>query len=384
MNTNNEPEKATQAPIATPAAGETATGVSETETMSKPPPTSVAGKVVGWAALIIALGAIAGGFWLWQQLERQQSGLNTALRQVQDQQTRSSALTEQLHALDGQLGSQQDNIDRLSAEMADIARQNHRLEETLAALHQQLNRNPKIGWLIAEAGYLLTVANQQLQLTGDIDTSIAALRNADQRLRESGDPSLLEVRGAIADEISRLQSIVPVDIAGAALTLTSMQMRVGQLSLAGTSEKGRPQPPPVDSLAQTTGGWRGALDNAWQALKGLVVIRRRGEDAQGAPLLTPDQRALLYQNLRLKLEGARLSLIEKDVATFRQSVKSARHWLVDYFDADGKRAALEETLDELLLLDINPELPDISGSSALLRQWQRQQAQDLSNRNHPE
>jgi len=155
-----------------------------------------------------------------------------------------------------------------------------------------------------------------------------------------------------------------------------MQSRVDQLSLAGHSEssaKQRGETTATLTQESTREGWLGGLDTAWQALKKLVVIRERADNDAANPLLTPDQRALIYQNLRLKLESARLSLVQGDVNTYRQSLDIAGDWLLKYFDNNAKRSALKQTIDELKRIEIKTEFPDISGSLDALRQWQYQQ-----------
>ncbi len=331
-------------------------------------------------ALLLALTAAGGTWWLWQQLQSSAQTLGHTLKEQRRSNLGDMAqLDERISALSSELlaklNAQKQQITALKTKVNAAISSTEQVAETLTALHSKLNFNPKTGWLIAEAEYLLSIANQQLQLVGDIDSSIAALRNADQRLRESGDPTVLDIRSIIADEISQLQSLPVTDITGAALTLASLQTRVDELSLAGHQEdmielanneaEARHEEPPQ-------AGWRAGLEKAWQAVKELVVIRQRGDKGGSNPLLSPDQRALIYQNLRLKLESARLSLVQGDAATFRQSLDIAHDWLLEYFDDDAKRNALKDTLDKLGQIELNPELPDISASLDALRAWQQQ------------
>lgn len=350
----------------------------------KPKQDSSLATVIALLALLIALVAAGGAWWLWQQLQHNKHALDLTLseqdqssqgniRQLGEQITSVASATDDLAT---KISQQNLQISSLTKNVDTAIKRSQQVAETITALHSKLNINPKTGWLIAEAEYLLAIANQQLLLVGDVDSSITALRNADQRLRESGDPTILDIRSAITDEISQLQSVQVTDITGAALTLASMQSRVDQLSLAGHSESSAKQRGETTAnLAQesTREGWLGGLDTAWQALKKLVVIRERTDNDAANPLLTPDQRALIYQNLRLKLESARLSLVQGDANTYRQSLDIAGDWLLKYFDNNTKRSALKQTIDELKRIEIKTVFPDISGSLDALRQWQYQQ-----------
>ncbi len=331
-------------------------------------------------ALLIALAAAGGAVWLWQQLQQSKQTLaQTISTQNQSSQTqldnRISAINAEFTA---KLSEKNQQLNTLETAVGTATSSTEHLAETLTTLHSKLNINPKTGWLIAEAEYLLSIANQQLQLVGNVSGSIVALRGADQRLRESGDPTLLNVRSIIADEITQLQSVQLIDVAGAALTLASMQSRIDELSLAGQAESiteiatTETVAPLGQEAEESTTGWRNGLNTAWQAIKELVVIRERGNDASN-PLLTPDQRALIYQNLRLKLESARLSLVQSDEATYKQSLEIAHDWLLEYFDNNAQRNAVRDTLNALGQIELAATIPDISASLDALRTWQQQQ-----------
>lgn len=340
--------------------------------------------VIAFLALIIAIAACGATWWLWQQIKL--GTLSLIAQQdynFQYSQTETRKIMNEVNHintdLDGKITQQNQQLNTLQENISKAQTETEQVAETLTALHSKLNINPKIGWLVAEAEYLLSIANQQLLLTTNIDSSIAALRNADQRLRETGDPGLLEIRSLIADEVTQLQSVVVVDVAGAALTLASLQTRVDELSLAGfdsvetasTEEDETKESSTQESSNQFSQG----LNTAWQSIKDLLAIkvRERGDSSTGNPLLTPDQRALIYQNLRLKLESARLSLVQRDTVTYKQSLEISKDWLRSYFDDDNKRSALIETLDELESVSLKFSPPDISGSLDALRLWQRQQ-----------
>ena len=346
------------------------------------------GSFIALLALIVAIAACVGVWWLWQQLQSSEANLkntvNSAINtQSESAQTEIRKLMNELNHVNTDLGEkidqQNQQFDTLKSDVDNAVSGTEQVAETLTALHSKLKINPKTGWLVAEAEYLLSLANQQLLLTANIDSGIAALRNADQRLRETGDPTLLDIRAQIADEITQLQSVVIVDVAGAALTLASLQTRVNELTLAGfDSTEETPQTTTDNSKEETTSNnpVRQGLNTALQSIKDLlsIKVRERGDSSAGNPLLTPDQRALIYQNLRLKLESARLSLIQRDTVTYKQSLDISKQWLNTYFDDNSKRSALKQTLNELESINLSISLPDITGSLDALRTWQREQS----------
>ena len=75
-----------------------------------------------------------------------------------------------------------------------------------------------------------------------------------------------------------------------------------------------------------------------------------------------------YQNLRLKLDIARLAVLHRDTGNLRASVIDIKAWLLKYFNvADAGVSNILESLTQMAEIQLNPELPDISSSIESLR-----------------
>jgi uroporphyrin-3 C-methyltransferase len=93
------------------------------------------------------------------------------------------------------------------------------------------------------------------------------------------------------------------------------------------------------------------------------LIRIQNVDNPEVPLLDPSQMFFLRENLKLRLLGARLSLLARDEASLKTDLRSASEWLSRYYDGSNKAvAAAQSTLKQLLQSDIGSPLPDISES----------------------
>jgi len=117
--------------------------------------------------------------------------------------------------------------------------------------------------------------------------------------------------------------------------------------------------------------WRELFTAMWQDIKGLVTVRRRDEPVQ--PLLPPEQRFYLQQNLVLKLETARLALLQREATVYRTALDEAERWTREYFNtgtAPGE--AFLQGLARLQQTQIAPDLPDIGGSLRVLRRTVRE------------
>lgn len=124
----------------------------------------------------------------------------------------------------------------------------------------------------------------------------------------------------------------------------------------------------MPSATESDAGWKQALDDIWQQMRSLVVIRhdQTGETA----VLVPEQRYFLYQNLRLQLESARLALLNADNDNYQHSLQTAIDWLQQYFTGE-QRDALLNTLKKLQDAQINISIPAISGSLNWLEEYQQ-------------
>ncbi|MEJ2161606.1 MAG: uroporphyrinogen-III C-methyltransferase, partial [Chromatiales bacterium] len=172
----------------------------------------------------------------------------------------------------------------------------------------------------------LRVANRQLQLAGNFAAAETALGLADERLAQLDDPAFLGVRSEIADEIAALQRVQQPDLTGIALALSALSEQASGLALKG-HERVAPATAPdqTNAAVGSQSGWDRFVASVQAALKGLVAVRRT--DSAVEPLLPPDEVYFLYRNLELKLEVARLALLQRNQEVYRTSLRGVRSWI---------------------------------------------------------
>lgn len=270
-------------------------------------------------------------------------------------------------ALDGEIGALRQEIDQaLRQGLAGVDADRTRLaalEESFAAL-QGISTGVRDTWHLAEAEYYLQIGNAQLDLAGNPELALLALRLADDKLRRVSETGLTDVRRALAEEIRALESIEAPDVEGATLTLANLAGVVDSLPLD------QDVPAASRESAAADGGESGvdrALASLKNALSDVVTVRRTDEPVQ--PLMAPEAAYFLRANLSLQLQAARLALLRGERAAFEQSLDDAARWLREYYDIESapvKSALL--TLSEIRNNAFVTSLPDISGSLALLRQ----------------
>lgn len=353
------------------------------------------GKFFSWfIALVVALilVAVGEGYYAYSLVgkERQaREALSKRLMEQIDTQVKSqvaSQVEKQLSGGEGQVhqvvADLKDEFGEYANGLSTVQRKVTAIESTLRTLRTKEVANEKAlepgVWDIAEAAYLLRIANERLHLGRDVNTALVALQTADQILHKVADPALTPVRSQLAQEINSLKAVPIPDINGMALSLTSLTQQVNGLKLKQTSLE-KPIPAAANEEKQTLDHalpeekdhadateTKELLQTIWADLKHLVVVKHRDEGKDGGiPTLLPKERYFLYQNLKLKLEVSRLSLLRRDKDSFQQNLKQALNWLQTYFQGP-KAKAMEDALVELKKVVITPPLPDISESLKIL------------------
>ncbi|MCC5881863.1 MAG: uroporphyrinogen-III C-methyltransferase [Halomonas sp.] len=330
------------------------------------------GRAAGVLALILVLflGIGAGLFaWnAWERLDEQQQRLAdleeraggaasaddvAQLREEleQGEEQRDAEMAEAIEAMRGEFSSYRSEVDDA-------------LDQVLAELSREQDADER-EWLHAEAAYLLRLANQRLQLERDVEGAAALLRTADARLNEADNPALLSVRRAIASELSILDGVPQVDRTGLYLALDAQQQRLAQLPLSRELEE---IPARSGMQEAPAGGWQDQLSRFGQELRDLVVIRHHDEAFE--TLVTPEQESYLRQSARLVLEQAQLALLKEEQELYEASLDKALALIEGYYDTERSEVqAVIEQLQELQGENIQPELPDISGSQQALAEF---------------
>ena len=101
----------------------------------------------------------------------------------------------------------------------------------LEALYQELTRNRDEATL-EEVEQLLLIANQQLQLAGNVKAALIAMQEADARLQRIDRPQLTPLRKILSKDMDLLKAAPYVDTVGISVRLDNLAAAVDQLPLA--------------------------------------------------------------------------------------------------------------------------------------------------------
>ncbi len=339
------------------------------------------GAWLGLVIVLIVLGLAGAGFLLLQQLRDKQQDLGGELskdtqqmqeltKQISGYQAQLVAIQSQLSNLSGEVSSKGTNYEHKLNEHSDIHNQRlentaERLKESIQRIQRQLGKT-RGDWLVADAEYLLSVANRRLHLMGDVSTTIEALKAADNRLRESGDTAGFKVRGQIAKEIALVKKVQVADIVGIYSTLEMLEEDVAKLNvLLPYSGKAQDQESASEATAESADDVNEALDKALVEIEGIVTIRRL--DKPVTTIITPEQKAFITEQLSTKLVIVKLALVQHDDALYQVGIDDVLQWLTKNFTKDAARVNFASELSRLKAIQLRSNFPDISQSLKMLR-----------------
>ena len=319
--------------------------------------------------LFVALLALALAGWQWIEtrirLAETQQELAKRLTESDNVAKESRALAkqaqEELATLHGKLGE-------VDAKLAESRGQQALLEN----LYQDLARN-RDEWALAEIEQSVTLAAQQLQMTGNVQGAIVALQAADARLAGNGRPQFISLRKVLGRDLERLRALPQVDLAGMSLRLEGVIAAVDALPLAvdvrPRDERLVPAEAEMPPLSVTSlAFWHHLALEFWSEVRSLVRIQRFDRDEPA--LLAPGQVFFLRENLKLRLLNARLALLARDQWIFRSELKQARYWLDRYYDEREKSVQTAQlALRQLSGAEINIELPNLNESLSAIKSF---------------
>ena len=322
--------------IDTPSEPETPQNESAVKTQASQPSSTPWGVIITlFLLLIVAFASMAGGYYLYQQLQAQQAEAAKLNQKLQAALVEPNQRISSLEQQQGQFAASVENA------MAQSLEQQTQLEERVSIIAQ---RNPN-HWRAEEAKYLVRLAGQKLWLEKDPSTATSLLKAADERIKSMRDPSLMPLRKALSKDIAAVASVKNTDISGTVLTLDAIIDNLDKLPLNRAETHFSAEELADNQVSESLDDWQSNLAKSWQALiDDFVIIRKRTTDA--APLLEPDQQWYLVENTKNKLLQAQLALYRQDQVNYRNSIKLARKWIFEYFDLKD-----QQTIDTLATLD---------------------------------
>ena len=374
---------------------------------------------VAWIAFVLALASLAMGGFVWYenminnrlQTSQQSNRIDTlseSLARLEQGQTMMESrisqakgtmlqteetVSNQVRAIRKEMIDQQATISEQLASARNIQqKQAERYREDFAGLSESIVKlGSDLGqtandWGVEEAGQLIFIANQRLQLSGETDLAIRALTLADGRLEAMGNPELIEVRRLLVEDIALLEKVEKPDYLGTLAAIESLLVDLDKLPLPGDIEtiisNGDANTQKNTSDSEESGVLTDSqsdslLDNDliqsfvnagkvfFADLGDLIQIEKNGKPVD--PIISSEVKFMTLEKTRLILESAQSAYLRQQFDIYQQRLLSAGSWVENRFVSSEQR---DRWLEELATLSSNVstvELPDASASLEAIR-----------------
>lgn len=221
------------------------------------------------------------------------------------------------------------------------------------------NQSKEDDWLVLSARYQVKLADSYLRYTYNIPVALQLLQSADNTLAAVKDPKWILVRQALAQDIANLEAIPQVDVDGLFARLLALQNQIPALSFHDSREISHPLPTRHEEKKLSF--WQQGLQNTWDTLKKLVVVRYHPNNT--LPIVPPEQQNILYQNLYAQVAQAIWALLHGQQDIYLSSLNEMDLYIKTYFvDSDVKRAMIKQ-IASLKAIYIRQAVPRITALS---------------------
>lgn len=317
-----------------------------------------------WLILLVLVNlglviALAAGYWMDRR--DQQANIQTA-------QSGLAVLDDRIGRAEGAISDNSDKSRRTAGEAS-------KFNQQVARLKTQINHNTDLlaklpgaerqDWLLAEAEYLMRLANQRLTLEKDWKGAIAMLLAADKVILETNNPRYDTVRAQLAKEILALRQVPAVDTVGAVHRLQALQDSLE--TLEWRPQRSMPELADAATSTEEAARW---FENLWEGvmeqMQRMIVIRF---DQKVDIPVGPDQQYQLQYGMHLMLEQAQIAVLRRQQALYDRSLERVAGWLNNNMINDSSNArAVRDTITELQGWKIDPQMPDVKHSLFMLRE----------------
>ena len=322
-------------------------------------------------AIAIALAAGVGLYGLVKQQTTNQTATNDAL--VSQVTALQKAQETQKTELEAVIKQQADALAAANNKQAELTKQLDEVQQKVATISGTDAKT----WLLAQSDFLVKLAGRKLWSDQDVTTAAALLKSADASLADMNDPSLINARRAITEDIASLAAVSQVDYDGIILKVNQLSNQIDNLRLADNNDDDTPMDSDSSELSSSISEWRVNLQKSWQNfMDSFITVRRRDETA--VPLLAPNQDVYLRENIRSRLLVAAQAVPRHQEETYKQALDNVSTWVRAYYDTDdATTSAFLEEVDKLSQQNITMNVPDKLESQPVLEKLMQTRVRNL-------
>ena len=327
-------------------------------------------------ALILVIGAAGyGAYYLDKQ---KYSDIMEIQNQVQQTSSNVTATEGKINDLYNQIKAKDERVTNLLKANDELKNQNNILksqQETLQKtidkankqteavnirLNDYMDRNPN-DWLVAKSYFLVSNAQNILSFSDNIEGVLLNLSQADMLLVKIDEPAVNQIREAISKDILSLKKVEHVDSKGILYKLDSVYNNVDNMPLNEflTEAQKKAAYQKAKGTTDSISDWKENLLTSLKEFSSRFIEVRRRNDGVVNQYLSPEQSAILLQNIKTEILLAKIALFNKDQESFAHNLDEIKKHISAYYDINNADVTANlEIIDEISNNDIASAKPD--------------------------
>lgn len=322
--------------------------------------TSEAPRSNSWIAIllnVIAFTAVGWGIWfVWtevQTVKRSMESVDEVIESINSQIVQITSLQEITRDLESQVERLESGIVRADERNQSVINRVETVAEELA----KTQVDTRSSYVLAEAEYLLKIADQRLLIERNPETVVNLMRTVQALLAQLEDGRLLFVREQLAEDLHLLSAIPNVDVWGIQAELLALDPVLNELKLPIRRLS-------LESDSQPEGDVQKFLDDL------SVFIRIREVNAPITPLVSASDAGRAREVLRLSLEQIKVALVREDQKLFDAGLTQAKRLSRHFFDVtEGAGLTVMTVLSALEGTQVTWKIPDAAQGLRALKAY---------------
>ncbi|HEY9459845.1 MAG TPA: uroporphyrinogen-III C-methyltransferase [Paralcaligenes sp.] len=389
-----EPKSETQQAAASASSDKksAATDTTTSSSAKSAPPATRSRSVWRVAFALVLLLAVVLGVALWYEHQNVEKSNTIVLAQMRSGVNIAQQAGDRAQKALSMVQAQSTQIAGLQRMLKESQAQQQSLEQSL----QSLTDSGSNLVLVNDIDHLVTIANQQLLLSGNVPNAVIALETAQAQLARASRPSLSSLQQTINGDLDRLRAVSTIDVALLSSQLAELEQLIARAPLlvpdaaapgvtdTANQHSARPPARPSRPAQVDAPWWRNALNaindwsgTAWSSVRqdlGQFISVRRASDP-AALLMSPEQASQLRENLQLRIMTAQLALMTRQPKVWASEMQALTRALDTRYDARAADTAQALKLARRLAdVSIKVELPTVNNSLQAIEALRQAQA----------
>ena len=319
---------------------------------------SVISRITLLIVLIVLIAGIVASMFFWQQQLKQKQLLEQQLQRLNNLQSQFAELGQDVSRT-SQLGVKHtQQLSQLSEQVL--------LTQNISQQAIEIVNRSQREWALSEIDYLLRIAHRRIEVARDVAGAIAALKGADERIKELADLNLFKIRKQLAKDIADLNAIHQADVNGISLKIDGMLVYISELPFKSVKDEIKVQLSEDKKTEPVTEEDKSFVDSVFDTVKKIGDIKVHQRSIEAASSL--EQQTQIEQLLRTYLLSSRLAALRFNQTQFLREIQQASEILRLHYDVtDNRVEQLQKTLNDLSALQLNPDLPELTKAWNLLQ-----------------